>query len=177
MYAIHPPLFEIFTTKISPCNWSLAEQFPNIQFDILSKFFAYCSRHDYFIANSSLFLSTHEMNSLFTNSITRDYFKIIIETLTRIVEHPSTPDESCLFALNWVLRAVDLISLDYGFIFESRLFASLYNSIITAAYSNDEIALVANRILLKTIKKFDQLTEPLLTRFSTLKLISYFHRV
>lgn len=44
MYAISPPLFEIFTIKLCPCNWTLAENFPHIQFDILSKFFAYCSK-------------------------------------------------------------------------------------------------------------------------------------
>lgn len=44
MYAISPPLFEVFTLKLSPCNWILAEYFPNIQFDILKKFFAYCSK-------------------------------------------------------------------------------------------------------------------------------------
>lgn len=99
-----------------------------------------------------------------TNSITREYFKIIVETATRLLEHPSTPDESVLSTLNVISRVIDLISLDYGFVFESALFSSLYNHIVTVAYYTEEIALLSNRILLKTIVKFERLNESLLTR-------------
>lgn len=111
------------------------------------------------------------MNNLFiTNAFTRDYFKIMIETLTRVLEHASTPDESCLFVLDWLLRTLDLVALDYGFVFDSPLFVALYHAIVTCAYVNDEIALVASRILFKTITRFD-LDDSLLNRY-TLKFLN-----
>ena len=44
MYALSPTLFELLTGKLSPCNWNLAEYFPNIQYAILNRLYSHCSR-------------------------------------------------------------------------------------------------------------------------------------
>ena len=53
MYALSPSLFELLTTKLSPCNWILAEYFPNIQYSILNRLYSHCSR---FVKKKKLYL-------------------------------------------------------------------------------------------------------------------------
>jgi hypothetical protein len=45
MYALSPTLFELLTGKLSPCNWSLAEYFPNIQYAIFNRLYSHSSRY------------------------------------------------------------------------------------------------------------------------------------
>ena len=44
MYALSPTLFELLTGKLSPCNWNLAEYFPDIQHALLNRLYSHCSR-------------------------------------------------------------------------------------------------------------------------------------
>jgi hypothetical protein len=44
MYALSPSLFELLTSKLSPCNSTLADFFPNIQHAILNRLYSHCSR-------------------------------------------------------------------------------------------------------------------------------------
>jgi len=44
MYALSPNLFELLTTTLSPCNWTLAESYPNIEYSIMNRFYSHCSR-------------------------------------------------------------------------------------------------------------------------------------
>ncbi len=119
MYALSPSLFQLLTDKLSPCNWTLAESFPNIQYAILSTLYSHCSRHDNFIASSGLFTPK---TSTVSDSPTRDHFKAIIENLIRLIPHESTSFDISLLTLNWLLEIIDLISIDYVNIFESSLF-------------------------------------------------------
>jgi PI-3-kinase-related kinase SMG-1 len=45
MYALSPTLFELLTGKLSPCNWNLAEYFPNIQYAIFNRLYSHSSRY------------------------------------------------------------------------------------------------------------------------------------
>lgn len=85
MYALSPSLVELLTGKLSPCNWSLAEYFPNIQYAILNRLYTHSLKHDQFVITSGLFA-----NKYGTDSPTRDYFRILVETITKIISHPST---------------------------------------------------------------------------------------
>lgn len=85
MYALSPSLFQLLTERLSPLNWSLAETFPNIQYAIISRLYNLCLRHENFIVTSSLFV--HKYGN---DSPTKDYFRIIVEYVTKLLVHPTT---------------------------------------------------------------------------------------
>lgn len=124
MYALSPSLFQLLTDKLSPCNWTLAESFPSIQYAILSTLYSHCSRHDNFIASSGLFSakSTSSETVLLTNAPARDHFRTIVENLVQLIPHETTTFDISMLTLSWLLEIVDLVSIDYMNIFESALF-------------------------------------------------------
>ncbi len=158
MYALSPTLFELLTAKLSPCNWNLAESYPNIQFAILNTLYSHClryifksfldlrieiffiywyfkKRHEHFIVSSALFSTKNsgsDNSAILTNAPTRDHFKIMIEILTKIISHSSSSFDLSLLILNWLTEIIDLISTDNSYIFETPLFTNLYNGVITA---------------------------------------------
>lgn len=85
MYTLTPSLFQLLTERLSPLNWSLAETFPHIQYAIINRLYNHCLRHENFIVTSSLFVHKYGNDSL-----TKDYFRIIVENVTKLLAHPST---------------------------------------------------------------------------------------
>ena len=103
MYALSPTLFELLRDKLTPCNWSLADNFPSVQYAILNTLYSHCSRYDHFIASSSLFSSKHGADkALLSNAPTRDHFKQIVELLTKIIPHASSSYDTSILVLNWL---------------------------------------------------------------------------
>jgi serine/threonine-protein kinase SMG1 len=145
MYALTPTLFELLTVKLSPCNWSLADYYPNIQFAILNTLYSHCLRHEHFIISSTLFstksspsLSSNvagtgsDSSAILTNAPTRDQFKIIIEILTKLISHTTSSFNLVSLILNWLVEIIEFISVENAYIFDSLLFTNLYNGIICA---------------------------------------------
>jgi hypothetical protein len=167
MYALSPSLFELFTGNLTPYNLSLFEYYQNIQFAFLNKLFVNCSRHDHFVANSSLLRKADvEQASIFSNNTTKDYFKIIVELLLKFASHPSIEDDISNLILIWISEIIELISFDNGFILKSEPFPNLFSCIIKMAYStNETISLLCNKILLRTLEKFCSLNQDNLARY------------
>jgi len=169
MYALTPTLFELLTVKLSPCNWSLADYYPNIQFAILNTLYSHCLRHEHFIISSTLFSTKSSPSSssnvagtgsdssaILTNAPTRDQFKIIIEILTKLISHTTSSFNLVSLILNWLVEIIDFISVENAYIFDS---------LICVAYSNEtEICLLCNKVLLKTLQKFGKLHETVFLR-------------
>ena len=93
---------------------------------------------------------------LFTNSSTRDYFKTIIDIFIKTLSNVTSTLDISVLILNWLFEILDFLSIDNnGFIFEDSLFVNLYNCIITLAYSSEEeLCLICNKVLLKTLEKY-----------------------
>lgn len=160
MYALSPTLFELLTGKLSPLNWSLAENFPNIQYAITNRLFTHCQRHENFIVTSSLFV-----NKYGNDSPTKDYFRIIIETITKLIAHPTTSIDITVLLLNWSVKIIECITVENGTIFSSNLFVNFINAIITTAYTNeDEITLVCHQFFIKLLQRFDKINDSCLNR-------------
>ncbi|CAF0784356.1 unnamed protein product [Brachionus calyciflorus] len=168
MYTLSPTLFELLTNKLSPLNWSLAENFPNIQYALLNRLYTHCQRHENFIVTSSLFA-----NKYGTDSPTRDYFRIIIETITKLISHPTTSLDISVILLNWSIKLIESITVENGSILSTNLFINFINSIITCSYSHeDEIVLLGHQMFVKILQRFDKISESCLNRI--LDLCKYF---
>lgn len=68
-------------------------------------------------------------------------------------------------ALNWLIEIIDNIQVDKGFIARTELFNKLFNSVINAAYSDEEdVRLICAKLLTKSLQKFKYLDENILIR-------------
>ena len=91
---------------------------------------------------------------LFTNSSTRDYFQTIVEIFIKTLSNETTTVDINVLLLKWIYEILEILSIENnGFIFEDKLFTSLYDCIINLAYSNEEdLCLNSNKVLLKTLE-------------------------
>jgi serine/threonine-protein kinase SMG1 len=127
---------------------------------------------------SSSLLTAKNVSSdavLFTNSSTRDYFKIIIEIFIKTLSNATSTRDINILTLKWLHEILEILSIENnGFIFEDKLFIKLYNCIITLAYSTEEeLCLISNKALTKTLEKFGvKISESILLRI--LDLCKYF---
>ena len=112
---------------------------------------------------------------LFTNSSTRDYFQTIVEIFIKTLSNETTTVDINVLLLKWLYEILEILSIENnGFIFEDKLFTSLYDCIINLAYSNEEdLCLNSNKVLLKTLEKFgNKIKEQTILRI--LDLCKYF---
>ncbi|CAF4769368.1 unnamed protein product, partial [Rotaria sp. Silwood2] len=54
MYALSPPLFELFAKHRQLTNSKLARQYPAVHYGVLKTLYSHCAAHEHFIHNSDL---------------------------------------------------------------------------------------------------------------------------